>query len=155
MQTGDLVTSAVIVRYAQPMPARLMYVQLKTGVHKDRGPSWIAWVRCTRTWRTAYLHGRTVRRTAGAHFDSNAFDVDTGDECRLFGPGSTVAAARAPCFGAANSWRNSTSATRFGGLDLSTQRTRLRTSRERGAHGHRHCLSAASAGHPPDPSFAR
>jgi hypothetical protein len=66
-----------------------MYVQLKTGHNTDRGPAWIACVRFTRTWRTAYVHGRTLRRvtgTAEANFDSNFYDVDTGEEFWISGP---------------------------------------------------------------------
>ncbi|WP_203841235.1 hypothetical protein [Winogradskya humida] len=71
------------------MPVRIMYVQLKTGHDTDRGPAWIACVQFTRTWRTAYVHGRTLRRvsgTAGANFDSNFYDVDTGEEFWVSGP---------------------------------------------------------------------
>jgi len=66
-----------------------MYLQLKTGYTADRGPAWIAFVRFTRTWRTAYVHGRTLRRVTGApqaNFDSNFYDVDTGEEFWMSGP---------------------------------------------------------------------
>ncbi len=71
------------------MPDRIMYVQLKTGHNTDRGPAWIARVGFTRSWRTAYVHGRTLRRvtgTARANFDSNFYDVATGEEFWLSGP---------------------------------------------------------------------
>ncbi|MGO4360950.1 hypothetical protein [Terrabacter sp. RAF57] len=71
------------------MPERIMYLQLKTGHNTDRGPAWIARVRFTRTWRTAYVHGRTLHRvtgTAGANWDSNFYDVDTGEEFWMSGP---------------------------------------------------------------------
>ncbi|WP_410586816.1 hypothetical protein [Amycolatopsis sp. lyj-23] len=67
------------------MPRRIMYLQLKTGHDTDRGPSWIAWVRFTRTWRTAYVHGRTLRRWPGL-YDANFVDVETGEEFWLSGP---------------------------------------------------------------------
>ena len=71
------------------MPERIIYLQLKTGYNTDRGPAWIARVRCTRTWRTAKVHGRTLARvtgTAGANFDSNFYDVETGEEFWMSGP---------------------------------------------------------------------
>lgn len=71
------------------MTERIMYLQLKTGYGTDLGPAWIARVRFTRTWRTAYVHGRTLRRVTGtayANFDSNFYDVDTGDEFWMSGP---------------------------------------------------------------------
>lgn len=71
------------------MPERIMFVQLKSGHDVDAGPAWIGWVRFTRTWRTAYFHGRTLRRvtgTAGANSDSNFFDTETGEEFWISGP---------------------------------------------------------------------
>ncbi|AUI64560.1 hypothetical protein [Amycolatopsis sp. BJA-103] len=66
------------------MAERIMYVQLKTGYDTDRGPSWIAWVRFSKTWRTAYLHGRTLRRRPGG--EGNFSDVETGEEFWVSGP---------------------------------------------------------------------
>jgi hypothetical protein len=66
-----------------------MYVQLKTGYGTDRGPSWIARIRFSKTWRTAYFQGRTLHRGTGtsrANFDSNFYDVESGDEYWLSGP---------------------------------------------------------------------
>ncbi|GAB7005820.1 hypothetical protein JCM18899A_32930 [Nocardioides sp. AN3] len=71
------------------MPDQIMYLRLKTGYDTDRGPAWIARVRFTRTWRTAYVHGRTLARvtgTAGANFDSNFYDVDTHERFWMSGP---------------------------------------------------------------------
>ncbi len=62
-----------------------MYLQLKTGHDTDRGPAWIARVRFSKTWNTAYVHGRTLRRAAGM-FDANFYDVDTLEEFWLSGP---------------------------------------------------------------------
>jgi hypothetical protein len=67
------------------MAGRIMYVQLKTGYDTDRGPSWISRVRFSKTWKTAYFHGRTLRRRPGL-FDANFFDVETGDRFWLSGP---------------------------------------------------------------------
>ncbi|TVT31418.1 hypothetical protein FNH05_28355 [Amycolatopsis rhizosphaerae] len=67
------------------MPDRIMYVQLKTGYDLDRGPSWVGWVRFSKTWKTAYFHGRTLRRWPGM-FDANFFDADSGEEFWLSGP---------------------------------------------------------------------
>ncbi|MFC7597521.1 hypothetical protein ACFQU3_19550 [Terrabacter sp. GCM10028922] len=71
------------------MAERVMYLQLKTGYNTDRGPAWIARVRFTRSWRTAYVYGRTLARvtgTARANFDSNFCDVDTGETFWMCGP---------------------------------------------------------------------
>ena len=71
------------------MNDRIMYVQLKTGYDTDAGPSWIAWVRFTKTWRTAYFRGRTLRRvtgTARANFDANIDDTENGDTYWISGP---------------------------------------------------------------------
>ncbi|WP_427922296.1 hypothetical protein [Streptomyces sp. cg40] len=67
------------------MPRRLMFVQLKTGHATDRGPSWIGWVDFSKTWSTAYFHGRTLRR-AGGMSDANFYDVETGEEFWVSGP---------------------------------------------------------------------
>lgn len=71
------------------VPHRIMYVQLKSGYDRDRGPAWIARVRFSASWRTAFVHGRTLRRTTGtacAGADANFYDVDTGDLFWLSGP---------------------------------------------------------------------
>jgi hypothetical protein len=62
-----------------------MYVQLKTGHDIDRGPSWIAWVRFSKTWQTAYFRGRTLRRRPGMP-DANFYDVETEEEFWVSGP---------------------------------------------------------------------
>ncbi|WP_351233666.1 hypothetical protein [Streptomyces sp. NPDC002133] len=67
------------------MPQRIMYVQLKTGYDTDRGPSWIARVRFSKTWKTAYFHGRTLRRWPGM-FDANFSDVETEEQFWISGP---------------------------------------------------------------------
>ncbi|WP_285490017.1 hypothetical protein [Amycolatopsis taiwanensis] len=67
------------------MPNRIMYVQLKSGYDIDQGPSWIGWVRFSKTWQTAYFHGRTLRRWRGMS-DANFFDVETHEEFWLSGP---------------------------------------------------------------------
>ena len=71
------------------MNDRVMYVQLKTGYDTDAGPSWIGWVRFTRTWRTAYFQGRTLRRVTGtayANADANFYDTETGEAFWISGP---------------------------------------------------------------------
>jgi hypothetical protein len=59
------------------MARRLMFIQLKSGHQIDRGPSWIAWVDFNKTWKTARVHGRELRRFRG--FDANFYDVATGE----------------------------------------------------------------------------
>jgi hypothetical protein len=61
-----------------------MFVQLKSGYDIDRGPSWIAWVDFNKTWKTARVHGRELRRFQG--FDANFYDVATGEWFWLSGP---------------------------------------------------------------------
>jgi len=71
------------------MNDRIMYVQLKTGYDTDAGPSWIGWVRFTKTWRTAFFQGRTLRRVTGtayADFDANFYDADTDEKFWISGP---------------------------------------------------------------------
>ncbi|MET9117209.1 hypothetical protein ABZX38_23865 [Streptomyces longwoodensis] len=64
-----------------------MFVQLKTGFDTDRGPSWIGWVTFSRTWKTAYFQGRTLRRATGLGlFDANFYDVATDEEFWVSGP---------------------------------------------------------------------
>ncbi|MCH6161595.1 hypothetical protein [Streptomyces marispadix] len=67
------------------MPQRIMYVQLKTGYDTDRGPSWIAWVRFSKSWQTAYFQGRTLRRGSGM-IDANFYDEATREEFWVSGP---------------------------------------------------------------------
>ncbi|BDV29379.1 hypothetical protein [Microbacterium terricola] len=71
------------------MPDRIMFVHLKTGYDTDAGPSWISRVRFTKSWRTAYFHGRTLRRvtgTANANFDANFYDVESDEGYWISGP---------------------------------------------------------------------
>jgi hypothetical protein len=53
-----------------------MFVQLKTGHNTDQGPCWISVVRFNRSWKTAYWHGKTLRRWPGM-FDANFYGVET------------------------------------------------------------------------------
>jgi hypothetical protein len=62
-----------------------MFVQVKTGHNTDQGPAWISVVRFSKSWRTAYWHGRTLRRTQGL-FDANFLDVESNEEFWLSGP---------------------------------------------------------------------
>lgn len=71
------------------MNTRIMYVQLKTGYNTDAGPSWIGWVRFTKTWRTAYFRDRTLRRVTGrafANHNANFYDIETSEEYWVSGP---------------------------------------------------------------------
>jgi hypothetical protein len=54
---------------------RVMFVQLKTGHGADKGPAWISRVRFNKSWKTAYWHGKTLRRWPGM-FDANFYDVE-------------------------------------------------------------------------------
>jgi len=55
-----------------------MFVHLKTGYNTDMGPAWISRVRFSKTWKTAYWQGRTLRRWQGA--SANFVDVASGEE---------------------------------------------------------------------------
>jgi hypothetical protein len=67
------------------VPERIVFVQLKSGYDIDLGPCWISRVRFSKTWQTAYWHGRTLRRCTGV-FDANFFDVETGEDFWISGP---------------------------------------------------------------------
>jgi hypothetical protein len=62
-----------------------MFVQLKTGHDTDKGPAWISIVGFNRSWKTAYWHGKTLRRWPGMS-DANYYDVDTNEEYWISGP---------------------------------------------------------------------
>jgi hypothetical protein len=64
---------------------RVMFVQLKTGYDTDQGPAWISLMRFNNTWKTAYWHGKTLRRGPGMS-DANFFDVHTHEKCWVSGP---------------------------------------------------------------------
>ena len=61
-----------------------MFVHLKSGYDTDAGPSWIARVRFSKTWQTAYFHGKTLHRFQG--IDSNFYDHETDEWYWLSGP---------------------------------------------------------------------
>ncbi len=67
------------------MVDRLMFVQLKTGYDIDRGPCWISTVRFNRSWKTAYWHGKALRRWPGM-YDANFYDVETNEQYWISGP---------------------------------------------------------------------
>jgi hypothetical protein len=62
-----------------------MFVQLKTGHGTDKGPAWISYVRFNKTWKTAYWHGKTLRRSPRL-FDGNFCDIETREEYWLSRP---------------------------------------------------------------------
>jgi len=59
-----------------------MYVELKSG-HGDDGPAWIGWVQFSKTGRTVYYRGHTLRRAHGV--SGNHIDIDTRDEFWISG----------------------------------------------------------------------
>jgi hypothetical protein len=75
----------VIRRTMSFMAERVMFVQVKTGHDTDQGPAWISRVRFTKSWKTAYWHGRTLHRRPGL-FDANFSDAETHQEYWLSGP---------------------------------------------------------------------
>jgi hypothetical protein len=86
------------------MAARVMFVQLKTGYDTDMGPAWVSWVRFNRSCKTAYWHGKTLRRRPGM-FDANFYDVDTDEPYWLSGPHRAEVAHVAGASGAADGCR--------------------------------------------------
>lgn len=60
-------------------------MQLKTGHNTDLGPCWISWVKFSKTWQSAYRHGKTLQR-GRLMFDANFFDVETHEEYWISGP---------------------------------------------------------------------
>ncbi len=61
-----------------------MFVQLKTGHGLDKGPCWISVVRFNKSWKTAYWHGKTLRRWID--YDTNFYDEETREEYWVSGP---------------------------------------------------------------------
>ena len=66
------------------MRDRVMYVELKTGHDIDKGPGWISRVRFSKSGRTVYFKGRTLRHFRS--FDANHYDVETGENFWISGP---------------------------------------------------------------------
>jgi hypothetical protein len=64
-----------------------MFIQLKSGYGTDEGPSWITRLRFTKSWRTAYFRGRTLRRVTGTAF-ANSYDTESGEAYWVSGPKS-------------------------------------------------------------------
>ena len=58
------------------MRRELRYVELKSG-YADNGPASIGWVTFSKTGRTIYYQGKTLKRFHQA--SSNHFDVETGE----------------------------------------------------------------------------
>jgi len=67
-----------------------MFVQLKSGYDTDAGPSWIGRVQFSKSWRSAYFQGRTLRRVTGTAYanlgDSNFYDVESDEGFWISGP---------------------------------------------------------------------
>jgi hypothetical protein len=61
-----------------------MYVELKSGFNDD-GPAWIGRVRFSKTGRTVYYQGKTLRRIPGGGIKGNHMDVNTGEEYWISG----------------------------------------------------------------------
>ena len=66
------------------MKTRIMYVELKSGFNHD-GPAWIGRVQFSKTGRTLYYRGRTLRRIPEGGIRGNYEDVETGDEYWISG----------------------------------------------------------------------
>ncbi len=62
------------------MKPRVMYVELRSGYGNNDGPAWIGWVHFSKTGRTVYYRGKTLRRIIGGGVGSNHVDIATGEE---------------------------------------------------------------------------
>lgn len=56
-----------------------MYVELKSG-YQDNGPAWIGRVAFSKTGRTVYYQGKSLRRITGGGVSANHRDIATGEE---------------------------------------------------------------------------
>lgn len=56
-----------------------MYVELKTG-YNDNGPARIGRVTFSKTGRTIYYRGKSLRRIPGGGISANHRDVETGEQ---------------------------------------------------------------------------
>ncbi len=65
------------------MKARIRYVERTTPNHD--GPAWIGRVTLSKTGRTVYYRGMTLRRIQGGAVNGNHVDIATGDEYWVFG----------------------------------------------------------------------
>ncbi len=64
--------------------SRIMYVELKTGFN-DNGPAWIGRVAFSKTGRTIYYRGKSLRRIPGGGVSGNYRDIATGEEYWISG----------------------------------------------------------------------
>lgn len=62
-----------------PKPARIMYVELKSGRSND-GPAWIGRVRFSKSGQSIYYRGRHLQRIKGGGVEGNYVDAKTGEE---------------------------------------------------------------------------
>jgi len=75
------------------MQAAMKYVELKSG-YSDNGPAWIAQVAFSKSGRTVYFNGLTLRRWNG--FSGNHMNAETGEEYWISGVKKT-GTNRHPC----------------------------------------------------------
>lgn len=66
------------------MKSRIMYIESKVG--SLTGPARIGRVTFSQTGRTIYYRGQKFRSLDGAGFNSNYYDVATGEEYWISGP---------------------------------------------------------------------
>jgi hypothetical protein len=66
------------------MQDRILYIELKTGFDIDKGPARITRVSFSKSGRTVYFHGRSLRHWRS--FDANHVDVETGETFWISGP---------------------------------------------------------------------
>ena len=66
------------------MRKELKYVELKTGFNDD-GPASISWVTFSKSGRTVYYRGRSLKRIVGGGVGSNHYDAASGEEFWISG----------------------------------------------------------------------
>lgn len=74
-------TTAISIRFCEDFSVRreIRYVELKNSLNDD-GPTSIVWVTFSKTGRTLYHRGRSLRRIVRGGVNSNQFDTMTGEE---------------------------------------------------------------------------
>ncbi|MBL4617489.1 MAG: hypothetical protein JKY46_07305 [Robiginitomaculum sp.] len=61
------------------MKSRLVYVELKSG-HSDNGPAWIGIAVFSKSRRTVYFNGLSLKKSGGQCIAGNHYELQTGDE---------------------------------------------------------------------------
>lgn len=58
---------------------KLMYIELKSG-HGNSGPAWISHVAFSKSGRTIYFNGKSLKRSINGGIAGNYYELGSGDE---------------------------------------------------------------------------